>query len=97
MNKIAMNAHDFSMLLDDVSTEALIANSGVEAFDVSNQRKSHRLQILQYLQTFHSHWVTIQLLSKQQVTSENVDTECSSNALQRYCCSWNRFNLRKQL
>ncbi|MBK2404675.1 hypothetical protein EPJ90_07510 [Erysipelothrix sp. strain 2 (EsS2-7-Brazil)] len=36
VNKIAMNAHDFSMLLDDVSTEALIANSGVEAFDVSN-------------------------------------------------------------
>lgn len=36
VNKIAMNAHDFSMLLDDVSMDALIANSGVEAFDVSN-------------------------------------------------------------
>ena len=36
VNKIAINANDFSMLIDDVNEAKFIANSGVEAFDVSD-------------------------------------------------------------
>ncbi|MDE8156411.1 SdrD B-like domain-containing protein [Erysipelothrix rhusiopathiae] len=36
VNKIAINANDFSMLIDDVNEAKFIENSGVEAFDVSD-------------------------------------------------------------
>ncbi|URQ77021.1 peptidase [Erysipelothrix rhusiopathiae] len=36
VNKIAINANDFSMLIDDVNEAEFIENSGVEAFDVSD-------------------------------------------------------------